>query len=111
MAELYLIRAEARTHKGQLVEAREDLDMIRLRAGLPNTLASTSKELLDAILQERRVEFFTEHGHRFFDLKRTDNLDEVLVTKLGWNSTDRLFPLPEKELLLNPNLQPQNPGY
>lgn len=112
LAEQFLIRAEARTRMGDIAGAQADLNRIRNRAGLANTSATYENELLAAILQERRVELFTEHGHRFFDLKRTENLDVFLVPiKPGWNSTDSLFPLPEKELLTNPNLQPQNPGY
>jgi hypothetical protein len=112
LAEQFLIRAEARARMGDIAGAQADLNRIRNRAGLANTSATSENELLAAILQERRVELFTEHGHRFFDLKRTENLDVFLVPiKLGWNSTDGLFPLPEKELLTNPNLQPQNPGY
>src|SRR5690606_19066848 len=110
-AEQYLIRAEARAQLSNIAGAQADLNKIRIRAGLGETLASSQNELLTAILQERRFELFTEHGHRFFDLKRTGNLDNVLGSKPGWNTTDRLFPLPEKELLLNPNLLPQNPGY
>ena len=92
--------------------ATADLDAIRTLAGLPNTTAVTQQELLDAILQERRVELFTEGGHGFFDLKRAQQLDAALdAIKPGWNSTDALLPLPEAELLLNPNLLPQNPGY
>lgn len=111
MAEQYLIRAEARAQIGNISGSQADLNKIRIRAGLGETLASSQNELLTAVLQERRFELFTEHGHRFFDLKRTGNLDNVLGSKPGWNATDRLFPLPEKELLLNPNLLPQNPGY
>ena len=67
---------------------------------------------MKAIRQERQVELFTEFGHRFFDLKRWGLLDEILNgIKPGWNETDRVLPLPEKELLVNPNLQPQNAGY
>ncbi len=112
LAEQYLIRAEARTKIGAIAGAQADLNKIRERAGLPATTATGTEELLQAILQERRVELFTEHGHRFFDLKRSGNLDVYLGSvKPGWNSTDNLFPLPEKELLTNPNLQPQNAGY
>lgn len=109
-AELYLIRAEARARQGELTNAKEDLNMIRTTAGLGNTMAVTQNEILTAIEQERRVELFTE-GHRFFDLKRTGRLDAVLDSKTGWEVTDQLLPLPEAELLLNPNLNPQNPGY
>jgi len=112
LAEQYLIRAEARAHWGDLIGAREDLDKIRNTAGLPNTTAATQSEIINAILQERRLEFFTEHGHRFFDLKRTGNLDAVLApAKSGWDTTDRLLPMPEAELSRNANLAPQNPGY
>lgn len=111
MAELYLIRAEARARQGELTGAKEDLDKVRNLAGLPNTTATTSTELIAAVLEERRFELFTEHGHRFFDLKRTGAVDIVLpVLKLGWNSTDVHWPIPETELLANPNLTP-NPGY
>lgn len=112
LAEQYLIRAEARAHQGDLIGAKEDLNKIRHTAGLPNTPATTAAAIIDAVIQERRLELFTEFGHRFFDLKRTGRLDAVLSPlKAGWNSTDRNFPFPESELLLNPNLAPQNAGY
>jgi tetratricopeptide (TPR) repeat protein len=112
LTEQYLIRAEARAQQGDLIGAKEDLNKIRHRAGLNDTTAITQQEILEAILQERRWEFFTEHGHRFFDLKRFNQLDNVLaVIKPGWNTTDSLLPIPQSELSTNPNLRPQNPGY
>jgi hypothetical protein len=112
LEEQYLIRAEARAQQGNLTGAKEDLNVIRTRAGLANTVAETDIEILAAILEERRHEMFTEHGHRFFDLKRTNNLNSILgIVKSGWNDADKLLPLPATELSLNPNLQPQNPGY
>ena len=112
LAEQYLIRAEARAQLEDIIGAQTDLNIIRNRAGLNNTTASSTNDLLNAILQERRVELFTEFGHRFFDLKRTEMLDVVLgPIKQGWESTDVLLPIPETELLVNSNLKPQNPGY
>jgi len=112
LAEQYLIRAEARAHQGDLIGAKEDLNKIRQNAGLLNTKALSQKEIIDAILEERKFELFTESGHRFFDLKRTGDLDLRLTgIKTGWNSTDSLIPIPESELNLNPKLLPQNPGY
>lgn len=111
LAEQYLIRAEARARQGELSNAKQDLDMVRSLAGLPNTTAMTETEIIAAIQQERRFELFTEYGHRFFDLKRNGALNTVLpIVKLGWNSTDAHWPIPETELLANPNLTP-NPGY
>lgn len=112
LAEQYLIRAEARVQQGDLLGAKEDLNRIRHRAGLSDTYAVTKEEILEAILNERRWEFFTEQGHRFFDLKRFNKLDQQLSSlKPGWNPTDNLLPIPQSELSTNPNLRPQNPGY
>lgn len=111
LAEQYLIRAEARARQGENSNAREDLDKVRNLAGLEKTSAVTSSEIIKAIEQERRFELFTEFGHRFFDLKRTGALNAVLsAVKPGWNSTDEHWPIPETEILANPNLT-QNPGY
>ncbi|RYC50360.1 MULTISPECIES: RagB/SusD family nutrient uptake outer membrane protein [Flagellimonas] len=112
LAEQYLIRSEARTRLGNLIGAREDLNMIRNRAGLANTTANSESELLEAILAERRVELFTEQGHRWFDLRRTGRATAILgMFKPDWEDSDVLFPIPEIELEANPNLLPQNQGY
>jgi hypothetical protein len=112
LAEQYLIRAEARLMLGDLAGAKDDLNLIRHTAGLNDTPAATTEALLTEILRQRRFELFTEFGQRFFDLKRTDRLESELKTKkAGWTTKDRLFPIPEKELLVNPNLNPQNTGY
>lgn len=111
LAEQYLIRAEARAHQGDLIGAMEDLNIIRSRAGLDNTTAASEVELLNAILHERQVEFFTEFGHRFMDLKRFGALSVALAGKPDWDATEEHLPLPQSELNLNPNLGSQNPGY
>lgn len=111
LTEQYLIRAEARAQLKNYNGAKEDLNKIRKRAGLNDITANTKEEILDVIIDERRKELFTEYGHRFFDLKRTDKLDAVLSPiKPGWNTTDRLLPIPESEFIVNPNLGSQNPG-
>ena len=115
LAEQYLIRAEARAQQNKLALAIADVDAIRARAGLTliaNTNPGISKpDLLDAIMQERRVELFTEWGHRWFDLKRTGNAVSVLGgIKPGFSSNDLLYPIPVSELNKNPFLE-QNPGY
>lgn len=112
LSEQFLIRSEARAMQGDLIGAKEDLNIIRKRAGLPDTQALTQSEILNAVLEERRHELFTEYGHRFFDLKRYGKLNSTLGNiKTGWNATDQLFPIPEAEINANPNIKPQNPGY
>ncbi|MFC4478965.1 RagB/SusD family nutrient uptake outer membrane protein [Flavobacterium chungangensis] len=112
LAEQYLIRAEARAQQGDLIGAKEDLNKIRSRAGLNNTSAISKEQILKAVAKERRKELFSEYGHRFFDLKRTGEISNILIlTKPGWNAYDVMFPIPQNELNVNPNLLPQNEGY
>jgi hypothetical protein len=112
LAEQYLIRAEARAKQGELLSAKDDLNLIRHTAGLDNTSAVTADAIVADILNQRRFELFTEFGQRFFDLKRTGKLDATLsISKPGWNTEDKLWPLPALELSSNPNLTPQNPNY
>lgn len=112
LAEQYLIRAEARAHLGDINGSKGDINMLRNRAGLGNTIGATKEELLRAVLHERQVELFTEHGHRWFDLNRFDTANDILSPiKPGWKSTNRLLPIPGNDLEINPNLEPQNEGY
>lgn len=114
LAEIFLIRSEARAHQDNLTGSQEDLNVIRNRAGLSNTAASDKESLLIAIEHERVLELFTEQGLRWLDLKRTNRADLVLSPLKGnnWQPTDVLYPLPEYELLNNPALfGAQNPGY
>ncbi|MBO9201407.1 MULTISPECIES: RagB/SusD family nutrient uptake outer membrane protein [Niastella] len=115
LGEQLLIRAEARAQQGNISGSQSDLNSIRRRSGLENTTANDITSLLAAILHERQVELFTEFGHRWFDLKRTEYVDtimnQVTILKGGiWQSTDQLYPLPLSELQHAPNLI-QNAGY
>lgn len=116
LSEQYLIRAEARAKQNNLVGAIVDLDTIRSRANLP-ALANnlSSDKVLSAIEQERRVELFTEWGHRWFDLKRTNRIDAVMIdatTKKGgvWNTNWQYYPIPLIDIQRNKSLK-QNTGY
>lgn len=111
LAEQYLIRAESRARQNDLAGSESDLNSIRNRAGLPNTLASDQSSLLLAIEHERQVELFSEWGHRWFDLIRTNRADPVLgAEKAGWKSFAQRYPIPLSELQNN-NQITQNPGY
>lgn len=112
LAEQYLIRAEARAMQGDLSGAAADLNMVRSRAGLPTTTFADQNDAIDQIINERFIELVLE-GHRYFDLRRTNKIDEVmnLINPDGWDpGVDQLFPIPQSDILLNPNLT-QNPGY
>ncbi|WP_246296888.1 RagB/SusD family nutrient uptake outer membrane protein [Winogradskyella vidalii] len=112
LAEQYLIRSEARMRLGNTELAEQDLNIVRARAGLEAYAGLSTVELSNAILEERRHELFTEFGHRWFDLKRFGEAENVLINvKPNWQSRDHWLPIPELELLMNPNLLPQNTGY
>lgn len=112
LAEMYLVRAEARAMMNDIMGASEDINRIRTRAGLGNTTANSQSTLLNAIEQERRIEFMIEFGHRWFDLKRTGRAHAVLAPLKAptWAPTDVLYPLQQYDLETNPVLY-QNPGY
>jgi hypothetical protein len=113
LAEQFLIRAEARAENNtDLTGAIDDLNRIRGRAGLDALSQSLDQEqILAAVAQERRIEFFAEWGHRWLDLKRTGQADAVLKPiKSLWQSYQQLYPIPMSEMRLDPNLV-QNPGY
>jgi hypothetical protein len=115
LGEQYLIRAEARAEQNNLSGSLQDINAIRARAGLPNSLVADINSLRTVIFHERQVELFMEWAHRWLDMKRTQRTDSIMsiVTpqKGGiWNPNWKLFPLPLADLLVNPNLI-QNPGY
>jgi len=118
LGEQYLIRAEARARENNFAGACADLNMIRVRAGLPAILLNDQSSLLSEIMHERRVELFTEWGQRWLDLKRSRQVDAVMgfpenvCTQKGgsWNSDWQWYPIPAYDLVLDPNLK-QNDGY
>ena len=106
IAELFLIRAEARVQQDKLADALSDFNAVRDRAGLTKSTSVTKDEILLAIENERRLEFAFE-PHRWFDLVRTGRATIVL------NITDvnkLLLPLPAQQISLDKALN-QNPGY
>ena len=111
LAEQYLIRAEARANQNDLSEAASDLNIIRNRAGLNDFAVTDQNTILRAIQHERQVELFTEWGHRWMDLIRTNQATPVLsLIKTDWQATDTLYPIPQGEIQIDPHLT-QNEGY
>lgn len=106
IAELYLIRAEARARQGKLEDALNDLNAIRSRAGATPVTATTQAAVLNAIEEENSIEFAFE-AHRWFDLVRTKRAGEVLGVS---NKDYWLFPIPLSDVQSDPDVT-QNPGY
>ncbi|MBV6880456.1 RagB/SusD family nutrient uptake outer membrane protein [Epilithonimonas ginsengisoli] len=112
LEEVYLLLAEALAQQNKIVESLPYVNATRTRAKISVLTQPIDRSiLLNEILLEWRREFFTETGHRFFDLKRFGRLEDLKTTKPNWATYQALWPLPEREILMNPNLNPQNNGY
>lgn len=111
LEEQFLIAAESAAELAEWDDFNELLNALRSRAGLEEVVISDKQTAVDAVVKERRVELFCEFGHRFYDLKRRNRLSVLSGVKPNWRSHYAQLPLPENELVLNPNLLPQNNGY
>lgn len=120
LSEQFLIRAEARAQQGKLVgsnSSSDDINVVRLRAGLSPVSAFDLEDMLEAIAKERFSELFSEWGHRWFDLKRTNSVDKIMMSisqakGITWSPYKQLYPLPLEDIQRNPKLRgAQNPGY
>ncbi len=110
-SDVLLIYAEAQARLGNFEEANEYLNIVRERAGLGELEASNIEDFIDLLVAERGREFVAE-GKRWFDLVRLGRLEEAVMEAKGVqvSSTHYLFPIPQRERDVNPNL-PQNDGY
>ena len=116
LAEMYLIRAEARAKESDFVGATEDVNKLRAKRGLADLPANAT---LDDVLTEKNREFAFE-GHRTFDLWRNGKplvrvqantgLEVSAPAFIEANSFLRIYPLPQTELDVNKNIL-QAPGY
>ncbi len=124
-ADVVLMLAEAEFWSGDESAAKTWLNMVRKRAGLADC-EETGTALRDAIYWDRTHEFVHE-GHGWLDALRKFTDDEIVTyysTKRPYGSgdnviegnpnfskTDLLYPIPYREVILNPEGLPQNPGY
>jgi len=111
-ADVLLMLAEAMNENGKTAQAIPYLNQIRKRAGISElSVAMSQAETRDAIVHERRLELCFE-GHRWFDLVRWGKAYEVM-RPLGMQSHMTVFPIPltQVQLIDDPAILPQNPGY
>lgn len=124
-AEMLLTIAEAENElNGPTPRAYDAINEVRSRVSvdMPDVTPDLSKEEFREILRlERRVEFAGE-GLYYKDILRWKIAEDVMnaagvdsegqvVENRSFNpQRDYLWPIPDRDMLLNPNLQ-QNPGY
>ena len=103
LAEMYLIRAEAKGRTNGLA----DINTLRSKRGLfllTPAMVLTDDAFRTAILDERRAEFNFE-GHRYFDLARMHRIK----TDIGVADFRGILPIPGREVKTADLTQ--NPGY
>jgi hypothetical protein len=98
LAEIYLNRAEARYNKGDTPGALADLNVIRKRAGLTDTL-----QVNPNLLYYERFKELVFQGDNFFNMKRLQKT-EISDLKLPWNNIRLVYLIPQREMDINPNL-------
>lgn len=121
-ADILLAQAEAINEVGYQAggEAFQHLNDVRARAGLDALDVADLPDqasFRDAILLERRLELAME-AQRWYDLLRSGTAIEAIADYDGNDGAtinivqdDLLFPIPEGEILNNPDVIKQNPGY
>jgi hypothetical protein len=117
--------------EGYGMTARQAVDEVRARSGMPDFPSGMNKTAFrEKLHNERRVEMAFEN-QRFWDVRRwkiapstQQDIRGVKVTKSGdqftykvesvehrhWDDKMYLYPIPQSELFLNPDLK-QNPGW
>jgi len=125
-AEVLLFMAECLNEQGKSSEALPFLNLVRVRAGLPQSNQNNPVLLRGVIDHERRIELAFENK-RWLDLVRSGNAIKVMnaygaalkasgqhayLTPNSYMVTSKhlLFPIPNRERIIN-TLLTQNPGY
>lgn len=110
-ADVLLMLAEALNENGKTSDALTNLNLVRARAGLTGYYGLTKDDTREKIYLERRFELSYE-GHRWFDLVRTGRAFSVMQP-YGMKSYMTVFPVPlsQIQIINNPTIFSQNPGY
>ncbi|MCW5912304.1 MAG: RagB/SusD family nutrient uptake outer membrane protein [Cyclobacteriaceae bacterium] len=115
LAEMYLIRAEARARQGNVTgtnSAAADINVLRTRANAP-TVGSVNQTQMLTLIENERVYELAYEGSRWYDLVRTNRAATVMPAfNSNWRSAYERWPIPQREIQSNPALVGnQNPGY
>lgn len=104
-ADVILMKAEVLLNNGDAAGALDLVNEVRAARSATPRAALTSEDLLE----ERGLEFAFEHWRRN-DMIRFGTWEDPFLVKTDSDPAKRLFPIPQNQLDINPNLQ-QNPGY
>lgn len=119
VAEMFLIRAEARTEANDLAGAAADINALRAQriSGYTNVTFADKAAAINAIIEERAKELCFE-GFRFNDLQRwkvpvnrlSSDVQSPQWQNLAADNYKFILPVPNQSILSNKSMK-QNPGY
>ncbi|TZF83145.1 RagB/SusD family nutrient uptake outer membrane protein [Pedobacter sp. BS3] len=119
-ADVLLILAEAENEQNNTTGALTWINKVRLEhGGLTTPLSGlTQADIRNVLFTERAIEFAGEF-QRKWDLARWGKLVDAVRSVAADNPKGAanikaeyaLFPVPDAEIVKDPNLKPQNPGY
>ena len=96
LADMYMLRAEAKLHQGDVSGALADVNFVRAsRTARPEVTPPPLAEMnLDILFRERGFEFYWEHQRRT-DMIRFGKYEDPLIEKTNNDVRKRLFPIPQ----------------
>ncbi len=113
LADVYLMRAEAKMRKGDASGALADVNKIRAARTVTKPAPALTTMNLDLLLRERGFELYWEM-HRRTDLIRFGKYENAWTEKNNADKNKRVFPIPQTAIDGASNLPgylKQNPGY
>lgn len=113
LADVYMMRAEAKLRKGDAAGALADVNTVR-NARTANIPSSSLNSLtLDILFRERGFEFYWEYQRRT-DMVRFGKFEGTWTEKTSTDKNKRVFPIPQSAIDGSSNIPGylvQNPGY
>lgn len=105
-ADVLLLKAEADARLNRISDALENLNKVRVRAGIPLFTRDDQPVVIEEILEERRRELIGEF-HRVYDLVRVGRLHEFnpFITAQGEKDGAGFFPVSDEAFTNNPRME------
>lgn len=113
LADVYLMRAEAKLRKGDAAAALTDVNIVRTSRTSTTPAKPLSSITLDLLFRERGFEFYWEMLRRT-DMIRFGKYEGTWTEKTNSDKQKRIFPIPQTAIDGASNLPGylvQNPGY
>ena len=113
LADVYLMRAEAKLRKNDVAGALTDVNLVRTSRTANITGSTLSSLSLDVLFRERGFELYWEL-HRRTDMVRFGKYEGAWTEKTNTDKNKRIFPIPQTAIDGSSNLPgylKQNPGY